>query len=122
MVIEIRKNAPPKPSVKKATNPLWQQKAIETPASEEETLAQLKQVADNRTAENFHGYPYGEWVKEESYAPSATQEEFAREVEMAILQKHKERLAYNAAYQRDLRTIKRQGLNMTVAQYRESLK
>lgn len=35
-----------------------------------------------------------------------------------ILQKHKERLAYNAAYQRDLRTIKRLGLNCTVAVYR----
>jgi hypothetical protein len=39
-----------------------------------------------------------------------------------IIQKHKERLAYNAAYQRDLRTIKRLGLAVTVKQYRESLK
>lgn len=30
--------------------------------------------------------------------------------------------AYNAAYQRDLRTIKRLGLSVTVKQYRESLK
>lgn len=39
-----------------------------------------------------------------------------------VLRKHKERLAYNAAYQRDLRTIKRLGLNCTVKAYRESLK
>jgi len=44
-------------------------------------------------------------------------EEFSR-----LVKKEYERLAYNAAYQRDLRTIKRQGLNMTVKQYRESLK
>lgn len=37
-----------------------------------------------------------------------------------LLQKHKERLAYNAAYQRDLRTIKRLGLNCTVAVYRST--
>ena len=38
----------------------------------------------------------------------------------AIIQKNKERLAYNAAYQRDLRTIKRLGLDITVAAYRKS--
>lgn len=36
-----------------------------------------------------------------------------------VIQKHKERLAYNAAYQRDLRTIKRLGLNCTVKEWRE---
>lgn len=36
-----------------------------------------------------------------------------------VLRKHKERLAYNAAYQRDLRTIKRLGLNCTVKEWRK---
>lgn len=39
---------------------------------------------------------------------------------VAALHKHNERLAYNAAYQRDLRTIKRLGLEITVAAYRKS--
>lgn len=43
----------------------------------------------------------------------------ANDFAMAILQKHKERLAYNAAYQRDLRTIKRLGLEITVSAYRK---
>lgn len=37
-----------------------------------------------------------------------------------IVKKHEERLAYHAAYQRDLRTIKRLGLNCTVKEYRQS--
>lgn len=36
----------------------------------------------------------------------------------SVIQRHNSRLAYNAAYQRDLRTIKRLGLNCTVAVYR----
>lgn len=48
------------------------------------------------------------------------QAEMRSAVESIILQKHQERLAYNAAYQRDLRTIKRLGLSITVAQYRKS--
>lgn len=36
-----------------------------------------------------------------------------------IMQKHKERLTYNADYQRDLRKIKKLGLNCTVAEYRK---
>lgn len=37
-----------------------------------------------------------------------------------LIQKHKKTLAYQAEYQRDLRTIKRLGLSMTVKQYRQS--
>lgn len=48
------------------------------------------------------------------------QAEMRKAVESVILQKHQERLAYNAAYQRDLRTIKRLGLSVTVSQYRKS--
>lgn len=40
----------------------------------------------------------------------------------SVIEKHKERLAYNAAYQRDLRTIKRLGLEMTVAEWRSGNK
>lgn len=36
-----------------------------------------------------------------------------------IMRKHQERLAYNAAYQRDLRKIKKLGLDCTVAEYRK---
>lgn len=37
----------------------------------------------------------------------------------SVVEKHEKRLAYNAAYQRDLRTIKRLGLNCTVKEWRE---
>lgn len=37
-----------------------------------------------------------------------------------LVEAKKERLAYNAAYQRDLRTIKRLGLEMTVKEWRKT--
>lgn len=37
----------------------------------------------------------------------------------AYKEKDAKRLAYNAAYQRDLRKVKKLGLNCTVAEYRE---
>lgn len=45
------------------------------------------------------------------------EEEYQRN--KTILQKHEERLAYNAAYQRDLRKIKKLGLDCTVKEYRK---
>lgn len=67
-------------------------------------------------------------AKVEGSSPSVSANEcmpgidYSRPIETPLIQmlvrKHKERLAYNAAYQRDLRTIKRLGLSCTVSQYR----
>lgn len=69
--------------------------------------------------------PYDTRGVADALFPDLTESEIDRMIEAwtnGVVLKHEKRLAYNAAYQRDLRTIKRLGLEMTVKQYRESLK
>jgi hypothetical protein len=122
MVIEIRKNTPPKPSLKEATNPLWQHKDIQKPASKEDTAAFIKQAIDERGKTNVMIEEEGKAFVARQIAEEQRQLQAVHDRFFAAFQNEERRKIYNAAYQRDLRTIKRLGLNCTVAQYRESLK
>lgn len=65
--------------------------------------------------------PYDTRGVAEALFPDLTADQIDKMVEAwtrGVIQKHDRRLAYNAAYQRDLRTIKRLGLNCTVSVYR----
>ena len=100
MVIEIRTNTlKPKKSSKAKS---YEDALIKASSAKVEDL----HVIANRTIQEL-----GVRISE------ALEERYAR-----LDEQSKKRLAYNAAYQRDLRTIKRLGLSVTVKQYRESLK
>lgn len=99
MVIEIRTNPPQPTKVSKVSGP-----EIET-QDELDAISQL-------TAEEI--------ASVRAQLLEAQRKIVSNSIPLAdLIQKHQERLAYNAAYQRDLRTIKRLGLSVTVAEWRE---
>jgi hypothetical protein len=96
----------------KATHPDWQENSKGEPASKQAVKEFIERTIEKRKVEPIHG-PY---LTPEELGEALGIPDFPK-----LLQKRKEHLAYHAAYQRDLRTIKRQGLNITVKAYRESL-